>query len=288
MNWLPLALLSAFAIATADALTKRYFSNEDPWDAASARFVWSGVLLLPWAWTNGLPPLEPRFWAWVVTLAPLDLLAVWIYVRAITSAPLSHTLPYLSFSPVFSLGVAFVLLGEQVTSLGAAGVVLITAGAYLLNGATLSRGSWWSPFRAMISERGPRLMLLVALIFSVTGVLGKGALQYMPGAAFGAFYGVLLGLCTAGVMLARGRSPWTIARRRPVAVAAVAAAMAVMVASHFLAIEQVAAAYMIAVKRTSMLAGLLYGAWWFRELELGRNLMAAALMLGGVGLILLP
>ena len=46
MGWFPLALPSAFAIATADALTKRHFSQADGWDATSARFVWCGVLLL--------------------------------------------------------------------------------------------------------------------------------------------------------------------------------------------------------------------------------------------------
>lgn len=288
MGWFPLALLSAFAIATADALTKRHFSQADRWDATSARFVWSGVLLLPWAWLEWQAPATPWFWAWLVPLLPLDLLAVWLYVRAITTAPLSHTLPYLSFSPVFTLLIGWGLLGERPGPAGAAGVVLITAGAYLLNGATLSREGWLSPFRAMVVERGPRLMLLVALIFSVTGVLGKGILQYMPGVAFAGFYGVALALVTAVAMGFARHSPLATLQRRPLATLAVAGGMAAMVVTHFIAIEQVTAAYMIAVKRTSMLFGLLYGAWWFRELDLARNLGAAALMMGGVALILLP
>lgn len=285
MGWFPLALLSAFAIATADALTKRHFSNAHPWDATCARFVWSGVLLLPWAWLEWSAPSSPWFWAWLAALLPLDLLAVWLYVRAITSAPLSHTVPYLSFSPVFTLVVGWALLGERPGPAGAAGVLLITVGAYLLNGATRSSGGWLGPFKAMASERGPRLMLLVALIFSVTGVLGKGAVQYMPGAAFGGFYGIALAAITLAAMMMRGRSPYAVLRARPFGTFAVAAGMAVMVVTHFLAIEQVSAAYMIAVKRTSMLFGLVYGAWWFRELALGRNFFAALLMLGGVALI---
>ncbi|MGE3771568.1 MAG: hypothetical protein AB7I32_01495 [Gammaproteobacteria bacterium] len=83
------------------------------------------------------------------------------------------------------------------------------------------------------------------------------------------------------------RSPLCALRRQPIATLAVAFGMATMILTHFLAIEQITAAYMIAVKRTSMLFGLLYGAWWFRELELARNLGAAALMFGGVALILL-
>lgn len=165
-------------------------------------------------------------------------------------------------------------------------MALITVGAWLLNGG--ARRGPLAPFRFMLTERGPRLMLGVALLFGVTAVLGKGAVRHMPGADFGAFYAVLFAACTTLVLLVRRRSPLAIARRKPAAVAAVALAMALMMQSHFLAIEQVASGYMVAVKRTSMLFGLLYGAWWFAEPDLRRNLVASLLMLGGVALIVLP
>ena len=44
-------------------------------------------------------------------------------------------------------------------------------------------------------------------------------------------------------------------------------------------------AYMIAVKRTSLLFGMLYGAWLFSEAGLGKNLAAGLLMIAGVYLI---
>ncbi|MEN8177083.1 MAG: EamA family transporter, partial [Pseudomonadota bacterium] len=43
--------------------------------------------------------------------------------------------------------------------------------------------------------------------------------------------------------------------------------------------------YMIAVKRTSLLFGMLYGAYLFREPGLGSHLIAGLVMLGGVALI---
>jgi drug/metabolite transporter (DMT)-like permease len=61
--------------------------------------------------------------------------------------------------------------------------------------------------------------------------------------------------------------------------------MAGMVLAHFYAIEHVEVAYMIAVKRTSLLFGMLYGAWLFGETGLARNLVAALLMVAGVYLI---
>ena len=46
-----------------------------------------------------------------------------------------------------------------------------------------------------------------------------------------------------------------------------------------------AVAYMIAVKRTSLLFGILYGALWFGERGLARHLVAGVFMLGGIALI---
>jgi len=63
--------------------------------------------------------------------------------------------------------------------------------------------------------------------------------------------------------------------------------MAVMVVSHFLALERVEVAYMITVKRASLLFGMLYGAWLFGEGRLVRNLSAGAVMVLGVLLVAL-
>ena len=65
----------------------------------------------------------------------------------------------------------------------------------------------------------------------------------------------------------------------------VGVAMAGMVLCHFMAIADVEVAYMITAKRTSLLFGMLYGAVWFHEARLGRNLGAGALMLAGVFLV---
>jgi uncharacterized membrane protein len=49
----------------------------------------------------------------------------------------------------------------------------------------------------------------------------------------------------------------------------------------------VEAAYMVAVKRSSMLFGILYGAWMFHEKGLLKNSVSATLMVAGVALIVL-
>jgi len=110
-------------------------------------------------------------------------------------------------------------------------------------------------------------------------------MQYLAPEHFGAFYFLLLGAATVVLfVLPRPRmlrDVW----RRPWAVLLVTLFTAAMVYTHFLALQGVEVAYMIAVKRTSLLFGILYGALLFRERGLGGHLLAGALMLGGVFLI---
>ena len=190
----------------------------------------------------------------------------------------------------FLIGTGWLLLGETVSRQGLLGILLVVAGAWGLNLDRAGRHprTWLAPFAAIVDRRGSRLMLMVAAIYSVTAVLGKGALGYMPDQAmvFGALYFALLGGLTLVFFGAREPAMIRRALLGGPAVWSVAALMSVMVVTHFLALAQTATAYMIAVKRTSILFGILLGAWLFRERRLGQHLAAGGLMVSGVALIL--
>jgi drug/metabolite transporter (DMT)-like permease len=128
-------------------------------------------------------------------------------------------------------------------------------------------------------------MLGVAILYSFTSVGGKGAMQYMPPEQFGPFYFCILGIFT--LLLLGSHRPATIQAiwRRPGATLVIGLLMGVMVMTHFLALEQIETAYMIAAKRTSLLFGILYGALLFKEQGLGLHLFAGGLMVAGVILI---
>ena len=288
MNWLVLTLLSAFFLATADTLTKRYIAHYRPGELVLVRFGVSGALLLPWLLLQPWPQLSMVFWGWIALLLPLELLAMWLYMRAIRESPLSLTLPYLAFTPVFITLTGYVFLGESVTRTGLAGIMLVVCGAWLLNVDTTNNGNLLNvlaPFRAIVRERGSRLMLITAAIYSLTSVFSKGALLQVTPYFFGPFYFVILGLASAVAFASRDVHSWRALGRNPLAHLGVGLFMAAMVVTHFYAIEHIEVAYMIAVKRTSLLFGMLYGAWLFGEQGLGKNLAAGALMVLGVFLI---
>ncbi len=207
MNWLGLTLLSAFALATADALSKRYLSHYRPGDLVLVRFGIAGTLLLPVLLAQPWPVLTLAFWGWIAILMPLEITAMWLYMRAIRESPLSLTLPYLAFTPVFNILTGYVFLGERVSQAGSVGILLVVSGAWLLNVKAARHNGGLNilaPFRAIVRERGSRLMLMTAAIYSFTSVLSKAAMLHVTPAFFGPFYFVALAVCDGtGIRLAR-------------------------------------------------------------------------------------
>jgi len=200
MDWLPITLLCAFSLASSDAATKAWLRDYSARELALVRFALAGVLLAPALLLFPLGRPAPEFWLWVAALVPLEILAMLLYMKAIRDHPLSLTLPYLAFTPVFIVVTGWLILGETVDADGLAGVLLVVAGGWLLNVGHAQPDDWrtWiMPLKAIFYEPGSRMMLGVAVIFSLTAVMGKGAMRHTQPEAFGAFYFVLIGAVTA-------------------------------------------------------------------------------------------
>ncbi len=289
-NWIYITLFCAFSLAISDAVTKRYFAEQKAGDILLVRFGLTGFILTPLWLIQPWPSPDTEFWLWVLALMPIDILAMWLYTLAIRDCPLSHTLPYLAFTPVFTILTGYIVLGETVTVKGFIGIIAIVAAAYLLN-VNDARRSWKGlllPFRVLWTEKGPKYMLLVAALFSLTSVLGKGAMQYVPSLFFGAFYFSFLGMITLvlfGFPRIQAKNDRLILPVIPVAIASFS--MAAMIVSHFIALQQVEVAYMISVKRISLLFGIVLGALWFKEKGLSKSLLVSMVMIAGVVLIVL-
>jgi drug/metabolite transporter (DMT)-like permease len=282
--WLPLSFLAAFALATTDAITKRFFSDLSPYEMAMVRLIYT----LPWLMFSlfFIPSATPDrgYFIAVASAAPLEVCALYCYMKAIKVSPLSLTLPFLAFTPVFIILTGWILLGEQLSLKGISGIILIVAGSYCLN-ITHIKGGLFAPMGAVFREQGSWLMLLVSFIYSITSVLGKIGVMHSNPYFFGSTYFIALAfLMTAIMPFIPGASMKRLAGF-PFKGIALGAIYAIMVFSHMLAISLVQAAYMVSVKRISLLFGIIYGAWWFREEGIIERLLGAAIMLLGVFII---
>lgn len=290
MDWFYLALLSALSLAFADAFSKKYFTGNTGLELLLVRFFVPGFLLLPITLMGSYPEFGSEFWLWIAILVPLELTAMLMYSLAIRDCPLYLTLPYLAFTPVFNVFTANIILGETVSSQNLAGILMVVFGAYLLNVNKPESGQGYSlirPLKAIVTERGSRLMLTAAIVYSVTGAMGKGAMQYVDPKTFGAFYFSVIGFSTLLLILLLKPNSIRVIAKKPGYGLLVGVCMAIMVICHFLSISQIEVAYMVAVKRTSLLFGIVLGAIFFSERHLSQHFGAGMLMVVGVAVILI-
>lgn len=289
MLWLPITLLCAFSLATSDALTKK---------ALAARYneylvAWLRLLLMLPPLTVLLlsapkPTLGPEFLMTVLTALPLELIALILYFKALKLSPLGLTVPFLALTPLFLLVLPYLLLGERISLTGGIGILFIAAGSYVLNLRRHSNGIL-PPFRAILKERGSLCMIGVAVLYSFTATLSKKAITVSSPLFFAILYPMLVFLCMTPVALWKGRNELRFMKQTGIMQAALFPAFFSFVetVTGVVALSLTNVAYMIAVKRLSLLMGILYGYFLFREDGLGERLTGGILMIAGVALIVI-
>jgi len=277
--WILLSLLSAFTLATSDALTKRALDACNEYLVAWFRLLFSLPLLLFFLIMFPRPNLDSEFFKAFIIALPLEILSVILYIKALRLSPLSLTLPFLSLTPVFVIVFSYFILGEKVSLQGMTGILFLAAGSYVLHIHELNRGIL-DPIKAIVKEKGSVLMIFVALIYSITSSLGKMAIQHSSPLFFGATYVIFLTLFFTPVALWKGRHDIRdfVKDKLYKGLALPGIFYSIMVASHMLAINLTNVAYMISVKRTSVIIGVLYGYFLFREKHIKERLAGAMIM----------
>jgi drug/metabolite transporter (DMT)-like permease len=294
MLWLFLALGTAFFEAVKDVLSKRQLTN----CSDASLFSKSGdEYLLAWAystfglplsgaylWWSGLPQLGEDFFPALAGGVGLNLFAVPMYMRALKASDLSLTLPMLTFTPLFMLGTSPLMLGEFPNLWGGLGMVLIIAGAYAMHVGRGGNGLF-APFRALWNEPGPRIMLFVALVWSVAANVDKiGVVNSSPAFWLFSFFSVMsVGLLP--MVLLKSHQPWARLRRNFMGFILIGLTGTLALILQMWALTMTLAAYVISIKRISVVFGVLFGHFVFHEQGLARRLVCAILMVAGVALI---
>lgn len=283
--WFLLSLTSAVSVAVADALSKKALDQSDPYAVAWVRLGYCiPFMALSLIWIP-IPDLDLTFFAVTLILLPLEISALLLYTHAIRQSPLSLTLPFLALTPVFLIITSLLLLGEQPDTSGIGGILMIAIGAYLLNIRTRDRG-WFEPIRAIIREKGSQKMIVVAFLYSITANLGKTAIQHSSPEFFGATYYPLLALLSFPFLLLIRKGAYQDLLSRKRIYILIGLAQAIMIFTHVKAISMVEVAYMISIKRTSLLFAIFLGWFFFQEEEIRERMLGATFMVGGVVLIL--
>jgi len=293
--WVVLAFASAVFLAASDALTKRSLEGDDEHLAAGFRLLYSLPLLVITLFIIPVPRLDAGFYTAFCIALPIEAVTVVLYIKALKESPLSLTMPFLALTPIFLIFFSYVLLGEKVSLTGAAGILLIAVGSYVLNISRVKEGLC-QPLRAITKEKGAVYMIIVALLYSITSSMGKLAIEHSSPLFFGAVYYIGLNLVYLPYGLTRGlagnstrrggaslRQYLASGRHRRQIVPGVF--YSVMVLTHMAAMKLTKVAYMVSVKRSSLLISILFGYLFFREDNIRYRFLGALLMFAGFVLV---
>lgn len=279
----------------------------------AAGFAWSGLDLLRKLLVTRLDALPllvaltlgllPAFAVWVavdgrLAFAPgylwpalasvvLNLWANLTFLAAVRLSPLSLTIPFLSFTPVFAALAGIPLLGEVPGPLPSAGILLVVAGGFVVHvgaDATSPSGVW----QAFRREKGSALMLLVALLWGATIAFDKMAVERSSEPLHGAVVILGVGCGALGLLAVQGRlSELAQIRRAPALLAVSAAVGSLALALQLVAINLVWVSVVEAVKRgVGNTLAVVFGRAFFAEPVTGAKVVAVVLMAAGVALIL--
>ena len=287
MVWFLLSISSALVNSLIQVLSKRFVVAQNYSKLMIAAFMsgTASLILFSVSFLIGWPVIKSGFWLAVLVTGSLNFIAFPLLLKAYQEGQFSSVYSMLLLTPVFSLLTSFIIFGEVPSVGGLLGVVLIVSGLYLIiqknkedklilpekwkaNALAGSVAFIWSisinfDKKATLAA-DPFLSAAVALafvfIFSVCYLYFSnppGLKQINLNTDKGIYY-----LIGGGVLMAVGNI------------------------LHNSALSLGLVSYTIAIKRTGILFGILWGYLFFREEDIKQKLLGSIVAIVGLGIIL--
>jgi uncharacterized membrane protein len=227
----------------------------------------------------------------------INLVATVLFYRALATTDLSLCIPMLAFTPVFLILTSFLILGELPSPAGVLGILLVTAGAYLLN-LEYRDGkpcNLKSPFESLLTHRGLQTMLLVAFLYSISvnydkqvvtesdPIFGSAIVLLLLGVAF-----LLLAIGTGSGLYGSGSEPVEFSRpssRQVLIFPVFGFILAFEAITINLAYTMAIVPYVISLKRLSVFFSVLFGGLLLGERQLAGRMTGAVVMIAGAVVI---
>ncbi len=276
MLWIFLSLLSGFFDATIYSYMKR-LKHLDEIVLLWVQYLFSVPFLIPLLFFFMPDAIDHRVYAIGIINAVLLMLTTWALARAFQSTNLSMAIPLVSLTPLFLLITSAVMVKEFPTPLGYVGILLTVMGTYVLNLKESKRGIL-GPFVAIFTNPGPRYALLGAFLMSIMANLFKIGISYSNPFFYTLFIHATISVVLLMLFVWRLKSTFAGIRGSVGHCVVMGFSNAAMSLTAGVALLTAIVPYMVSLKRSSVLFGLFYSHYWFKE-QNGRNVYAGALIM---------
>ena len=286
MVWFIFAGFTALFESLTDVVSKKNLEYGDEYEISFLiRFI-SFLFLLPLLIFKGIPEIGPNFGMALIIGGFLNIITTLLYMKALKYSELSISVPMLAFTPLFLLITSPIILGEFPSILGLIGILLIITGSYVLHIRQWKEG-YLEPFKCLLKEKGPKMMLVVAFIWSITANFDKVGLINSSPIFWIVAINFFIAVFTLPLMLIKyqknARSS-NLEKKNLILMGFLSASTSIF---QMYAISLTLVSYVIAVKRTSGVLGVLWGKLIFKEKRIKEKLIGATIMVMGVFIILI-
>ncbi len=284
--WIFPALGASISDAVHNLYIKKQTLRLDALSVSWIRSLWIAILLSPLIFFFPASP-APLFWGILFVRTTLDTVATVLYVNSIKQSDLSVALPLIALSPLFIVIIDFFITGATPSLAGFFGILLIVAGTYIIH---IEKGdkNLFAPFINIYKDKGSRMMLGVSIIWSITSTIHTIAIKQSNPYFYAGVSGIAIIFFLTVFMFFKGgfksqdfESSSAIPKNIVPGVLGATAQLFQFIAQSF-----APAAYVIAIKRTSILFSSLLGGFVLKE-NIKNRIFPTLLVLLGIFLIIL-
>lgn len=219
---------------------------------------------------------------WIAALnGALLIIPTYMLIRALQISKLSVSLPMLSLTPLFLVILSYFMLKEMPTNAGFIGIMLIVAGAYIVN---IKNGKgFFEPFNSLFKIKGSFYVIIVAFVWSITSNLFKMGIIASNAIFFTVLVYLFISLMMMPILLINLNKKLAEIRQnlKLLAFLGISSAFMIALASYAMAIAIVP--YVISLKRSSLIFSIFIGYFFFNEKNIRNSLVGTVIMLiGGI------
>lgn len=234
-----------------------------------------------------IPNFDRTFLLALVASVSLDVFAAIFAYKAIKITEVSLIAPMAAFNPVFTTGISFIILGENIAVKGIMGILIVCIGAYVLQISKRQKG-WFSPIRTLLANKGVQLSLIAYFIWAITPIFQKTAILHTTPQVppFASLVGTVgLGIVFTPIVAKFSNKPIFFVKHYLKLFILLGVLSAVAAASAFIAFSQTQLGFATSVFKLSIVFTVIFGWLFFKEKNLKDKILGSTIMLTGVILL---
>jgi drug/metabolite transporter (DMT)-like permease len=283
--WFLYSLISAFTQAINQALSKKFQTKNNYLILASFSYLLNAFLLFTASFFKGFPLIGPNFLKAVAICAVLNVIGAICFFASLRLTDLSLATPMLALTPVFLTLNSYIILGERPSLIGFIGILSVVLGVFFIN-IPKNSNKFLHAFHSIKNNKGILLMLFVALVWSFSIPYDKMATLSSDFLFAPAWTALFCGIFFTIYAVLKFKN--TVPRLYKNALkGSLLIGLASFIGTAFtnLSYYYALTAYVISVKRLSVLFGVLLGIYLFKEQESKKRIIGAIIAIAGVVLI---